>query len=85
LAHPASLQKANRNMVEATTAIVVSAVLFGAFVLFWILTMVFCKCRESSEHSSSYIDRRFTPEEERMIRQNSERRAKQYKEGAVDL
>lgn len=63
-------------MVETTTAIVVSAVLFGVFILIWILSMVFCKCRESS--NKSYAERRFTAEEERMIRQNSERRAKQY-------
>ena len=72
-------------MVDSATAIVVSAILFGGFVLIWILSLVFCKCRGSSEEKPSYIDRRFTPEEERMIRQHSERRAKQYKDGALDL
>ena len=72
-------------MVDALTAIVVSAVLFGGFVLIWILSMVFCLCRESSDEKHNYSDKRFTPEEERMIRQNSERRAQKYKDGTVDL
>ena len=71
--------------MDTTGAIVLSSVLFGVFVIVWILSLVFCKCRESSDEKPSYIDRRFTPEEERMIRQNSERRAQQYKDGAVDI
>lgn len=71
-------------MEGAITAIVVSAILFGGFVIIWILSIVFCVCRDSSDEKLS-SNRRFTPEEERMIRQNSERRAQKYKDGTVDL
>ena len=48
--------------------------------------MVFCICRESSDEKHTYnSDKRFTPEEERMIQQNSERRAQKYKDGTVDI
>lgn len=84
--HLLTRRTANGDMaVDKTTAIVVSAILFGAFVLIWILTLIFCKCREPSSESTSRSDRRFTPEEERMIRQNSERRAKNYRDGPVPL
>lgn len=69
--------------VDKTTAIVVSAILFAALVLLWILSLVFCICRSPSSDSIGRPDRRFTPEEERMIRQNSERRAKQYRDGSM--
>lgn len=71
-------------MEGAITAIVVSAILFGGFVIIWILSIVFCVCRDSSDEKLN-SNRRFTPEEERMIRQNSERRAQKYKDGTVDL
>ena len=74
-------------MVDAITAIVVSAILFGGFVILWILSIVFCLCNESLDEKSSHTatDRRFTPEEEQMIRRNSERIAQNYREGIADL
>ena len=77
----------NYKMVDAITAIVVSAILFGGFVILWILSIVFCLCNESLDGKSSHTatDRRFTPEEEQMIRRNSERIAQNYREGIADL
>ena len=74
----------NKKMaVDKTTAIVVSAILFAALVLIWILSLVFCICRSPNSDLIGRPDRRFTPEEERMIRQNSERRAKQYRDSSM--
>lgn len=69
--------------VDKTTAIVVSAVLFAALVLIWILSLAFCVCRSPRGEAMFRPDRRFTPEEERMIRQNSERRAHKYRDGSM--
>lgn len=72
--------------LDKKTALVVSAVLFGVFFSFWILSLIFCKCREPNDESTSrYSNRRFTPEEERMIRQNSERRAQNYRDASFTV
>ena len=73
--------------MDSITAVIISAILFGGFTILWILLLVFCACRESRDEGSAYSpnDRRFTPEEEQMIRRNSERIAQNYREGIVDL